>query len=232
MFTVLCWSTNLCSNTVHRFDIYLWSFDTYVHLKAWFFRIALLMQLMFKWPDILPIPSPSIFVSWSTWRGNRCHTASYNILYPDSKSLHSPRQQVIIEAIIKDMIIGCCLSLVLQSNGFQSTQILLFLTVRVLQADSEERIASAFDEITEGMVSSNMKCAFKVNLPQQQSDDSESEEETLDDEHLWEDMNSVEGTELPRSWGEHLSCSAHSLQLFVNDCMKEIWAISRTIVKT
>ncbi|GAA6096857.1 uncharacterized protein LOC115778158 [Tachysurus ichikawai] len=77
-----------------------------------------------------------------------------------------------------------------------------------------------------------MKCAFKVHMPQQQSDDSESEEENLDDEHLWEDMNLVEDTELLWSSGESLSCFAHSLQLLVNDGMKEVRAISRTIAKT
>ncbi|GAA6109859.1 zinc finger BED domain-containing protein 4-like [Tachysurus ichikawai] len=77
-----------------------------------------------------------------------------------------------------------------------------------------------------------MKCAFKVHMPQQQSDDSESEEENLDDEHLWEDMNLVEDIELPWSSGERLSCFAHSLQLIVNDGMKEVRAISRTIAKT
>ncbi|GAA6090111.1 zinc finger BED domain-containing protein 4-like [Tachysurus ichikawai] len=66
-----------------------------------------------------------------------------------------------------------------------------------------------------------MKCAFKVHMPQQQSDDSEIEEENLEDEHLWEDMNLVEDTELPWSSGERLSCFAHSLQLVVNDGMKE-----------
>uniref|UniRef100_A0A3B4ZNS1 Uncharacterized protein n=1 Tax=Stegastes partitus TaxID=144197 RepID=A0A3B4ZNS1_9TELE len=109
---------------------------------------------------------------------------------------------------------------------------------------SGERIASAFEEITEedGIRqkisyiitdnAANMKCAFKVHMPQQQSDDSESEEENLDDEHLWEDMTSVEDTELPWSSVERLSCFAHSLQLVVNDGMKEVWAVSRTIAKT
>lgn len=104
-----------------------------------------------------------------------------------------------------------------------------------------EHIASAFEEITEEYGirqkisyiitdnAANMKCAFKVNMPQQQSDDSESEEDNLDDEHLWEDITSVEDTELP---GECLSCFAHSLQLVVNDGMKEVRAISRTIAKT
>ncbi|XP_037552908.1 serine/threonine-protein kinase Chk2-like [Nematolebias whitei] len=65
-----------------------------------------------------------------------------------------------------------------------------------------------------------------------QSDDSESEEEHLDDEHLWEDINSQEDTELPWSSGARLSCFAHSLQLVVNDGMKEVKAISHTIAKT
>ncbi|KAK9961953.1 hypothetical protein ABG768_007347 [Culter alburnus] len=109
---------------------------------------------------------------------------------------------------------------------------------------SGERITSAFEEITEEYGirqkisyiitdnAANMKCAFKVHMPQQQSDDSESEEESLDDEHLWEDMNLVEDTELPWSSGERLSCFAHSLHLVVNDGMKEVRAISRTIAKT
>lgn len=107
-----------------------------------------------------------------------------------------------------------------------------------------EHIASAFKEITEEYGihqkisyiltdnAANMKCAFKVNMPQQQSDDSESEEDNLDDEHLWEDITSVEDTELPWSSGERLSCFAHSLQLVVNDGMEEVRAISSTIAKT
>ena len=34
-----------------------------------------------------------------------------------------------------------------------------------------------------------MKFAFKVHMPQQQSDDSEFGEDNLDDKRLWEDMN-------------------------------------------
>lgn len=61
---------------------------------------------------------------------------------------------------------------------------------------SGERISSAFEEITEEYGirqkisyivtgnAANMKCAFKVRMPQQQSDESESEEENVDDEHL------------------------------------------------
>ncbi|XP_017263504.1 zinc finger BED domain-containing protein DAYSLEEPER-like [Kryptolebias marmoratus] len=77
-----------------------------------------------------------------------------------------------------------------------------------------------------------MKCAFKVHMPQQQSDDSDSEEDNLDDEHLWEDINSEEDIDLPWSSGERLSCFAHSLQLVVHDGMKEVKTISRTIAKT
>lgn len=61
---------------------------------------------------------------------------------------------------------------------------------------------------------------MKIWMPQQQSDDRESEEENLDDEHLWEDMNSVKESELL------------SLQLAMNDGMKEVKAISRSIAKT
>lgn len=77
-----------------------------------------------------------------------------------------------------------------------------------------------------------MKCALKVHMPQQQSDESKSEEENLDDEHLWEDMNLVEDTEPPWLSGERVSCFAHPLQLVVNDGMKEVRAISRAIAKT
>ena len=109
---------------------------------------------------------------------------------------------------------------------------------------SGERISSAFEDITEeyGICqinsyivtdnAANMKCAFNVPMPQQQSGDSESEEENLDDEHLWEDMHPVEDTEPLWSSGERISCFAHSLQLVVNDSMKEVRAIFRAIAKT
>lgn len=109
---------------------------------------------------------------------------------------------------------------------------------------SGERIVSAFEEIMEeyGICqkisyvitdnAANMKCAFKVHMPQRQSDDSKSEEENLDDEHLWEDMTSVENTELPWTSGERLSCFVHSLQLVVNDALKEARAVSHTIAIT
>lgn len=58
------------------------------------------------------------------------------------------------------------------------------------------------------------------------------EENLLDDKNLWENMNSVDDTELPWTSGECLSCFAHSLQLVINDGMKEVRAISRTIAKT
>ena len=78
---------------------------------------------------------------------------------------------------------------------------------------SGEKIASAFEEVAEehGIYqkisyvitdnATNMKCTFKVHMPQQTADDSESEEDNLDDEQLWEDMNPVEDTELPWSSG-------------------------------
>ena len=76
-----------------------------------------------------------------------------------------------------------------------------------------------------------MKCAFKVCMPQQQSDDGESEEENLGYEHLWEDMNPVEDTEPSWSSGECISCFALSLQLVVNEGMKEVRAVSLAIAK-
>lgn len=93
-------------------------------------------------------------------------------------------------------------------------------TVGVSQADTGEHIASAFEEITEEfgirdkksyILTNNatkLKCAFKVHMPQQQSDD--SEEDNSDDEHMLQDINSEEDTKLPWSSGEHLSCFAHS----------------------
>ncbi|KAK9952779.1 hypothetical protein ABG768_018586 [Culter alburnus] len=86
-----------------------------------------------------------------------------------------------------------------------------------------EQIASAFEEIPDEYGirqkisyivtdnAANMKCAFKVHMPQQQADDPEK---------------------LPWSSGERLSCFAHSLQLVINDGMEEVRAISRTIAKT
>ncbi|CAK6977231.1 zinc finger BED domain-containing protein 4-like [Scomber scombrus] len=234
-------------------------------------------------------------------------------------SLQSPRQQAISEAIVKDLIIGCCLPLSLVENEhfrhfletvdskytpisrrtitekyipilvkqvketvleklkkkstvslttdiWSDRRLRSFLGVtahlcskskdcyalesflldcrRFPGKHSGERIFSAFEEITEEYGirqkisyivtdnAANMKCAFKVRMPQQQSDDSESEEENLDDEHLWEDMNPVEDTEPPWLSGERISCFAHSLQLVVNDGMKEVRDISRAIAKT
>lgn len=101
-----------------------------------------------------------------------------------------------------------------------------------------ERIASAFDEIVEeygisNKISfiltdnaSNMKRAFKVRLPD--SEHPESDNDDLDNEMMWEDM---EDFEQPWSSGERLSCFAHSLQLVVNDGMKEVKAIARAIAK-
>uniref|UniRef100_A0A096M2K3 BED-type domain-containing protein n=1 Tax=Poecilia formosa TaxID=48698 RepID=A0A096M2K3_POEFO len=235
-------------------------------------------------------------------------------------SPQSPRQQAISEAIVQDLITGCCLPLSLVENGhfkhflevldskytpisrktvserripelvrkvketvleklktqssvslttdlWSDRRLRSFLGVtahvcykskdcyalesylldcrRFTGRHSGEHIASAFEEITEEYGirdkisyiitdnAPNMKCAFKVHMPQQQSDDSESEEDNLDDEHLWEDINSEEDIDLPWSSGERLSCFAHSLQLVVHDGMKEeVKTISRTIAKT
>uniref|UniRef100_A0A3B5PVV0 Uncharacterized LOC111606838 n=1 Tax=Xiphophorus maculatus TaxID=8083 RepID=A0A3B5PVV0_XIPMA len=234
-------------------------------------------------------------------------------------SPQSPRQQAISEAIVQDLIIGCCLPLSLVENGhfkhflevldskytpisrktvserripelvrkvketvleklktqssvslttdlWSDRRLRSFLGVtahvcykskdcyaletylldcrRFTGRHTGEHIASAFEEITEEYGirdkisyiitdnAPNMKCAFKVHMPQQQSDDSESEEDNLDDEHLWEDINSEEDIDLPWSSGERLSCFAHSLQLVVHDGMKEVKTISRTIAKT
>ena len=65
----------------------------------------------------------------------------------------------------------------------------------------------------------NMKFSFKVHLPQQHSDDSMSEEENLDDDHLWEGIDAANDTEFPWSSSDHASCFAHSLWLLVNDGM-------------
>ncbi|XP_037539816.1 zinc finger BED domain-containing protein 6-like [Nematolebias whitei] len=232
-------------------------------------------------------------------------------------SPQSPRQQAISQAIVQDLIIGCCLPLSLVENSHfkhflevmdskytpisrktvsdrQIPELVIKVKETVLEKlktqssvslttdlwsdrrlrsflgvtahvcykskdsyalesylldcrrftgrHTGEHIASAFEEITEEYGihdkisyiitdnAANMKCAFKVHMPQ--SDDSESEEEHLDDEHLWEDINSQEDTELPWSSGARLSCFAHSLQLVVNDGMKEVKAISHTIAKT
>uniref|UniRef100_A0A3B3RYJ1 Zinc finger BED domain-containing protein 4-like n=1 Tax=Paramormyrops kingsleyae TaxID=1676925 RepID=A0A3B3RYJ1_9TELE len=234
-------------------------------------------------------------------------------------SEHSQRQQAISEAIVQDLVIGCCLPLSIVENvHFKhfleildskytpisrrtiseeqipalvrkvkekvleklATQTYVSLTTDIWSdrrlrsflgvtahmcckskaayalesylldcrhftgRHTGEKIASAFEEITEEYGirhkinyiitdnASNMKCAFKVHMPQQQSDDSASEEESLDDENLWEDMNSVEDKELTWSSGERLSCFAHSLQLVVNDGLKEVKVISRAIAKT
>ncbi|XP_060723328.1 uncharacterized protein LOC132844154 isoform X1 [Tachysurus vachellii] len=109
---------------------------------------------------------------------------------------------------------------------------------------SGDNIAMAFDEIideyniaskvryiiTDNAV--NMKCAFKVKLPQeeQHSDGSDAEEENLDDESLWEDVTWEDETIMVRT-RQRLSCFAHSLQLVVHDGMKEAKAFSSALTK-
>ncbi|XP_054597626.1 uncharacterized protein [Nothobranchius furzeri] len=102
-------------------------------------------------------------------------------------------------------------------------------TVDVSQANIVDRLKISYI-FTDN--AANMKCAFKVHMPQQQSDDSESEEENRDDEHIWEDMNPGEDTEPTWLSGECLSCFAHSLQVVMNGGMKEVKAISLAIAKT
>lgn len=51
-----------------------------------------------------------------------------------------------------------------------------------------------------------MKCAFLVQMPQQQSDEGENKEKNLDGEQLIEDMTSEKDAELCLSTGERL-CS-------------------------
>lgn len=71
-----------------------------------------------------------------------------------------------------------------------------------------------------------MKQAFKVRMPEVEQPESDSSDD-LDDETMWEDAEDVE----PWSSGERLSCFAHSLQLVINDGMKEVKAIARAIAK-
>lgn len=232
-------------------------------------------------------------------------------------SLHSPRQQAINEAIIQDLIIGCCLPLSIVDNGhfrhfleimdskytpisrktisqkripvlvnkvkqtiqekldtqssvsadlWSDRRLCSFLGVtahvcckskgcfaleslesylldcrRSTGRHTGEQIAWAFEKILEEYGirqqisdiitdnATNMKCAFKVQMPQQHC---ESEKKNPDVEDLWEDMNLQEDTQLPWSKGERLSCFAHSLQLVVNDGMKEVRNISLAIAKT
>ncbi len=109
---------------------------------------------------------------------------------------------------------------------------------------SGENIAMAFDEIVDEYNiaskveyiitdnAANMKCAFKVKLPQdkQHSDDSDAEDGDLDDESLWEDVTWEDETVLTRK-RQRLSCFAHSLQLVVHDGMKEAKAFSSALAK-
>ncbi|XP_060732832.1 uncharacterized protein LOC132850357 [Tachysurus vachellii] len=101
-----------------------------------------------------------------------------------------------------------------------------------------ENIAMAFDDITEEYEitnkidyiltdnAANMKCAFKVKLPQQSVDpaiDSEEEIDNLDDEELWEDVDIMQeiAIDIIASSRQRLSCFAHSLQLVIGDGLKE-----------
>ncbi|TRY58760.1 hypothetical protein DNTS_034590, partial [Danionella cerebrum] len=109
---------------------------------------------------------------------------------------------------------------------------------------SGDNIAMAFDEIIDeyniaSKVSyiitdnaANMKCAFKVKLPQeeQHTDGSDAEDGNLDDESLWEDVSWEEETVLVRT-RQRLACFAHSLQLVVHDGMKEAKSFSSSLAK-
>ncbi|KAK9953880.1 hypothetical protein ABG768_016000 [Culter alburnus] len=110
-----------------------------------------------------------------------------------------------------------------------------------------ENISMAFDDITEEYTiaskidytmtdnAANMKCAFKVKLPQQSvdpSDDNEEETDNLDDEELWEDLDNHQETLLDMTRSrQRLSCFAHSLQLVIGDGLKEAKFISLAIAK-
>ncbi|CAM4687846.1 unnamed protein product [Leuciscus chuanchicus] len=63
-----------------------------------------------------------------------------------------------------------------------------------------------------------MKRAFKVRMPEVEQPEGDSSDD-LDDETMWEDAEDVEPWS---SSGERLSCFAHSLQLVINDGMKEL----------
>nr|XP_023679194.1 uncharacterized protein LOC111850022 [Paramormyrops kingsleyae]XP_023679195.1 uncharacterized protein LOC111850022 [Paramormyrops kingsleyae] len=127
------------------------------------------------------------------------------------------------------------------SKGFYTMQSFLLDCRRFTGKHCGERIASAFEEIVEEYGirlkvsfiitdnASNMKRAFKVSIPQD-SEHPDSEGEDLDDEMMWEDIDAFESAS-PCSSSERLSCFAHSLQLVVNDGMKELKAVSRAIAK-
>lgn len=74
---------------------------------------------------------------------------------------------------------------------------------------------------------SNMKRAFKVRMPEAEQPEGDSSDE-LDDETMWEDVEEVSDT---WSAGERLSCFAHSLQLVIQDGMKEVKGVARAIAK-
>lgn len=285
-------------------------------------NIALLVRLMFLLPEILKIFS--LYFRFLKYKAGQKTDVSQPTLISiihtvQVYSLHSLRQQAINEAIIRDLVIGCCLPLSIVDKGhFRNfleimdnkytsisrktvsekripvlvkkvkknileeleTQLSVSLTADLwsdhrlrsflgvtaqvcsyskgfyaLQSylldcrlftgrHTGEQIACAFEEIMEEYgihqkinyiitdSAAIMKCAFKVQMPQQHSDYSEGEEENLDNEHLWEDMNSKGDTELPWSTGERLSCFSHSLPLVVNDGTKEVRNISLAIAKT
>jgi len=110
-----------------------------------------------------------------------------------------------------------------------------------------ENISMAFDDITDeyGITSkidhiitdnaANMKCAFKVKLPQQSvdpADENEEEIDNLDDEELWVDLDNNQETLLEMAGSrQRLSCFAHSLQLVIGDGLKEAKCISLAIAK-
>nr|XP_055032707.1 uncharacterized protein LOC129421310 [Misgurnus anguillicaudatus] len=109
---------------------------------------------------------------------------------------------------------------------------------------SGDNIAMAFDKIIDEYNiaskvryiitdnAANMKCAFKVKLPQeeQHSDGSDAEEENLDDEGLWEDVTWEDETIMVGT-RQRLSCFPHTLKLVVHDEMKEAKSFSLALAK-
>lgn len=119
------------------------------------------------------------------------------------------------------------------------------------------RIAAAFDDILETYVisnkveyiltdnASNMKSAFKVNFPTEDDDDDDVDDDgddtvtqpqVLDDESIWETLNSEEENEirdvLDNNCKKRLSCFAHSLQLVIGDGLKETKGVTKSIKKS
>ncbi|CAI5669729.1 unnamed protein product [Oreochromis niloticus] len=169
-------------------------------------------------------------------------------------SPNSPRQKAITQSILQDLIVGCSLPLsIIENPHFRYflnvldskyppvsrttlTEKLIPHLVTKVKGDIikalevQPNVAIKTDLWSDWRLCTFLGVtahrAFKVRMPEVEHPEGDSSDD-LDDETMWEDAEDSD----PWSTGERLSCFAHSLQLVINDRMKEVKVIARAIAK-